>query len=180
MLVRSWVGERQLIQEYKYVLGAIAFQFTCYVNISRSQMVTHLSVNSSNAFYCLTRNLLKSRTQTSQLTAIFFFLKMQHLLVWIDQQPPTEQDDRTSAQWSCSLWSHFEGSFERFTFQMETDLTQSNSHGFYTAFPTSSTLIAFTAKVQLFLKLKQASTSIKVEKHCSEQHSCWWHQKDFY
>lgn len=44
---------------------------------------------------------------------------------------------------------------------METDLTQSNSHGFYTAFPTSSTLIASTAKVQLFLKLKQGSTSIK-------------------
>lgn len=72
---------------------------------------------------------------------------MQHLLVWIGQLPLTEQEDRTSAQQSCSLQSYSEGSSESFTFQMETHLTQSNSNGFYTSFPNPFTLVASTAEV---------------------------------
>lgn len=33
------------MQECKYVLGAVAFQFMCYVNISPSQTETHLAVD---------------------------------------------------------------------------------------------------------------------------------------
>jgi len=72
---------------------------------------------------------------------------MQHLSVKIGQPPPTEQDDRTSAQQSCSLRSDFEDSSESSMFQIKTDLTHSNSKGFCSAFPNTSTLIASTAKV---------------------------------
>lgn len=44
MLVRAWVGEREVIQEHGHVLSAADIQFRCYVNISWSQMETHLSV----------------------------------------------------------------------------------------------------------------------------------------